>query len=76
MLLPSEEVMLSYFTGLAPVGEPFPVQWGTAALDMSTSRENVRHLAYLLRRAGFIRMVNSAELAGGRGYVVVRRLEH
>jgi hypothetical protein len=75
MLSRRAEVLLSYFTGLAPVGEAFCIAGATIAADLRWPQDRVKGAVVQLRRRRRIRLANTAELGGGRGYVVLWRLE-
>ena len=74
MLSRRAEELLSYFTGLAPVGTAFCAPAKQCVADLKLTDDFTHQLKRKLCQGGFVRPAPDL-LAGGRGYVVLRRLE-
>lgn len=76
MLSPRTEELLSYFTGLAPVGETFevPLEWIRQDLGIYAKPCYHKYLNQLVSR-GFIRRFSAGRQGSPGVIVVLRRLE-
>lgn len=76
MLSPRAEELLSYFTGLAPVGEPIeaPLAWPMADLRINTKQCFHKHLNTLIA-GGYVRRLATGSRRSFGLLVVLRRLE-
>lgn len=69
------EELLSYLTGLAPVGQALRAPGRQIAADLGWPLFTVYQTVTLVRGAGYIRLARWSEVGEKRGYVVLKRLE-